>query len=115
MSPLRLGLTVLVLFNLAFVQITDAVEMKFLGPMYLMALAAPGVGAPHPADGPDVDVRIRIGSDAVVCTLLMNLAFIDEVVDEVVRVYRDGRERPARGPAASVVPRLRRSGSGGLR
>ena len=35
----------------------------------------------HPADGPDIDVRIRIGSEKVVCAILLNLAFMDEIID----------------------------------
>lgn len=38
-------------------------------------------GGVHPADGPDVDVRVRIGSDKVVFAILMNLAFVDEVIE----------------------------------
>jgi hypothetical protein len=35
----------------------------------------------HPADGPDIDVRIVIGPSKVTFTMLMNLAFVEEVVD----------------------------------
>ncbi len=35
----------------------------------------------HPADGPDIDVRLRIGPGGVTMALLLNLAFVDEVVD----------------------------------
>ncbi|MCR9247502.1 MAG: hypothetical protein NXI31_20920 [bacterium] len=37
----------------------------------------------HPADGPDIDVRVLIGKEGVVCTLLLNLAFVDQVIDAV--------------------------------
>jgi hypothetical protein len=43
------------------------------------ALAAPPPRA-HPADGPDIDVRIVIGPSKVSLTMLMNLAFIEEIV-----------------------------------
>ena len=35
----------------------------------------------HPADGPDVDVRILIAKKQVTFTVLMNLAYVDEIVD----------------------------------
>jgi hypothetical protein len=37
----------------------------------------------HPQDGPDVDVRIGIEEERVRVTLILNLAFTDEIVDAV--------------------------------
>ncbi len=55
--------------------------MKPLALLPLLVASATGDAALHPNDGPDVDVRIRVGEEAVVCHLLLNLAFVDEVVD----------------------------------
>ena len=35
----------------------------------------------HPADGPDVDVRVLVARNRVQFTVVMNLAFVDAVVD----------------------------------
>ncbi len=37
--------------------------------------------AVHPQDGPDIEVTLRISDDDVVLGLLMNLNFVDEIVD----------------------------------
>lgn len=44
-------------------------------------LAAPESSRIHPADGPDVDVRVRITSQAVRFNVIVNLAFMDEIIE----------------------------------
>ncbi|MEO0481471.1 MAG: hypothetical protein AAF196_18525 [Planctomycetota bacterium] len=61
--------------------------LPFLGAMISGSFGEPHDGLVglrvHPADGPDIDVRVLVGKDAVVCTLLLNLAYVDEVIDSV--------------------------------
>lgn len=52
------------------------------GPRTLLTLAllSTPLPPPHPADGPDIDVRVTIADGEVRVALLMNLAFVDRVV-----------------------------------
>jgi len=47
----------------------------------LLRVVDAGAASLHPQDGPHADVRIRIEDDRVVYQIMMNLAFIDEVVE----------------------------------
>ena len=47
----------------------------------LLLAALPWAAGVHPSDGPDADVRIRIADERVTFTVLVNLAYADEVVD----------------------------------
>jgi hypothetical protein len=40
-----------------------------------------GEGPKHPQDGPDADVRIHVEADRVRFFIMLNLAFVDEIVD----------------------------------
>ena len=61
----------------------------------------------HPADGPDVDLRITVGEESVRLAVTMNLAFVDEIVP----MARESREsvHPAEESAlsAALLARLR--------
>lgn len=49
-----------------------------------LVLMSPSAVAPpvwHPVDGPDVDVRIQVMDQAVRFQIVMNLAYVDEIVD----------------------------------
>lgn len=52
------------------------------GLVCLLGLIALAIGArtPHPLDGPDLDLRIRIGDTGVMLDVSFNLAFLDEVL-----------------------------------
>ena len=47
----------------------------------LLPFGSPDGVRNHPADSPDVDVRIQIDDAAVRVQLTMNLAFVDEVIE----------------------------------
>lgn len=48
----------------------------------LLSAASPeAAGSRHPVDGPDVDVRIQVQNEAVRFQIVMNLAYVDEIVD----------------------------------
>jgi len=53
--------------------------------LFFVALLGLGALAPaaarHPSDGPDVDVRVLVGNQKVTLALVLNLAFVDEIVD----------------------------------
>ncbi len=58
--------------------------LGLLGAPALIAAASGWLGAEgarHPQDGPDADVRIRIDDEAVQFQIIMNLAFVDAIVD----------------------------------
>lgn len=67
--------------------------MRFFFPAFLCVIladllgAASATGLPrsglHPQDGPDVDLRIRIEEKRVRFNLILNLAYIDEIVEAV--------------------------------
>ena len=45
------------------------------------ALAPASMGGLHPSDGPDADVRIQVEPERVRFFIMLNLAFVDEIVD----------------------------------
>ena len=57
----------------------------------------------HPSDGPDVDVRILVGESRATVTLVLNLAFVDEIVDAPREDERVVHEVELPGIGATLV------------
>lgn len=80
-SPLGLG----ILLSLALGFLHGPAEPAATGTIGAPERTPAGVGrgslALHPADGPDADVRVRIDETGVHFSIILNLAFVDEVVE----------------------------------
>jgi len=69
----------------------------------LVALVASSLAlVPHPADGPDVDVRIKITDERVRVVCAFNLAFVDAVTD-VARAAPGAVEEDEREPLRAAL------------
>ncbi len=83
------------------------VVLSGAAPVFGVAGPARGADALHPKDGPDADIRLVVGDDALTATLILNLAFCDGIVD-VPREDPQSLPEPEQEPLReALIERLR--------